>query len=104
VQNYKEASAVRIAEDASAVQNTVEAPSSKTCVNEQDVEFSRGHSLDDMNDTFGSICCLSFVLLVLSYSFSLSVEEMIGNADKNISDVLTSVQEYYASAGEGVCY
>jgi hypothetical protein len=73
VQNYEEASAVRIAEDAPAVQNIVEAPSSNTCVNEQDVDCSRGHSLDDTNDTFGSICYLSFVLLVLSYSFSLSV-------------------------------
>jgi hypothetical protein len=72
VQNYEVASTLRIAEDAPAVQNTVEAPSSKTCGNEQDADCSHGHSLDDTNDTFGSICCLYFVLLVLSYSFSLS--------------------------------
>jgi hypothetical protein len=62
VRNDEEVSAVRIAEDAPAVQNTVEAPSSKTCGNEEDVDRSRGHSLDDTNDTFGSIFCLSFVL------------------------------------------
>jgi beta-lactam-binding protein with PASTA domain len=39
VQNYKEASAVRIAEDASAVQNTVEAPSSKTVLTNKMLNF-----------------------------------------------------------------
>jgi hypothetical protein len=72
VRNDEEASAVRITEDAPVVQNTVEALSSKTCGNEEDVDCSHGHSLVDTNDTFGSIYCLSFVLLVLSYSFSLS--------------------------------
>jgi hypothetical protein len=55
VRNDKEVSAVRIAEDAPAVQNTVEASSSKTCGNEEDVDCSRGHPLDDTNDTFSSI-------------------------------------------------
>jgi hypothetical protein len=77
VRNDKEVSVVRIAEDPPAVQNTVEAPSSKTCGNEEDVDCSRGHSLDDTNDTFDSIFCLSFVLLVLSYSFSLSTTNYI---------------------------